>query len=66
MAAPVPLFRPPPLPEPVPVVRLVEREDELVLWARPLFRAPVLEVIAQLFEPDDVPNGFSPPPSGTR
>jgi hypothetical protein len=37
-----PQFRPPPLPEPTPVVRVVARED--VGWDRPLFRAPPLEV----------------------
>lgn len=38
----VPHFRPPPLPEPTPVVRVVQRED--VQWNRPIFKAPPLEV----------------------
>jgi hypothetical protein len=37
-----PQFRPPPLPDPTPVVRVVAREE--VGWDRPLFRAPPLEV----------------------
>lgn len=40
-----PQFRPPPLPEPTPVVRVVAREE--VGWDRPLFRAPPLEVYPQ-------------------
>jgi hypothetical protein len=47
MALPVPQFRPPPLPEPNPVVRVVARED--VEWNRPIFRAPSLEVQPWLF-----------------
>lgn len=43
----VPQFRPPPLPEPNPVVRVVARED--VQWNRPIFKAPSLEVQPWLF-----------------
>lgn len=42
MSLPVPQFRPPPLPEPTPVVSIVARED--MPWDRPIFKAPVLEV----------------------
>ena len=47
MPIPVTQFRPPPLPEPTPVVRIVPRED--VQWNRPMFKAPPLEVFPQLF-----------------
>lgn len=43
----VPQFRPPPLPEPTPVVRVVQRED--VQWNRPIFKAPPLEVYQRKF-----------------
>jgi hypothetical protein len=49
MLFPVPQFRPPPLPEPAPVVRIVARED--VQWNRPIFKAPPLEVDPNLFLP---------------
>lgn len=42
MTLPIPQFRPPPLPEPTPVVLVVPRED--VRWDRPLFKAPPIEV----------------------
>lgn len=46
----VPQFRPPPLPEPTPVVRVVQRGD--VQWNRPIFKAPPLEVYQKkLFAP---------------
>lgn len=45
----VPQFRPPPLPEPTPVVRVVQRED--VQWNRPIFKAPPLEVFQKLSLP---------------
>lgn len=47
MSIPIPQFRPPPLPEPTPVVRVVERED--VQWNRPIFKAPPLEVYQEKF-----------------
>jgi hypothetical protein len=43
MSLPLPQFRPPALPEPTPIVRVVARED--VMWDRPIFRAPLLEVL---------------------
>lgn len=48
MPFPVPQFRPPPIAEPVPLVRVVARED--VQWNRPMFKAPPLEVSPQLFD----------------
>jgi hypothetical protein len=42
-----PQFRPPPLPEPNPVVRVIARED--VQWNRPIFKGPSLEVQPWLF-----------------
>lgn len=49
MSLPVPQFRPPPLPEPTPAVRVIARED--IPWNRPIFKAPSLEVQPWLFEP---------------
>ena len=50
MPLPVPHFRPPPLPEPAPIVRVVERSED-VTWNRPIFKAPPLEVYPRLFNP---------------
>ncbi len=42
MPLPIPFSRPPVAPEPPALVRLVTRED--VMWNRPVFKAPPLEV----------------------
>ncbi|MDO8543440.1 MAG: hypothetical protein Q7S40_23625 [Opitutaceae bacterium] len=42
MPFPIPHFRPPPIPEPTPIVRVVGRD--VTEWDRPLFKAPALEI----------------------
>lgn len=64
MPFPVPQFRPPPLPEPAPVVRVVARED--VTWNRPIFRAPVLEVHPKFFDASAFVDDFRPIAVGLR
>jgi hypothetical protein len=55
----VPQFRPPPLPEPNPVVRVMQRED--VQWNRPIFKAPPLEVYQKkMFGPSVPPDHVRP------
>ncbi len=48
MHFPVPNFHPTPAPEPAAMVRTVARED--VLWNRPIFKAPPLELHPQAFD----------------
>lgn len=53
----MPHFRPPPLPEPAPVVHVVAQED--VQWNRPVvFKAPPLEVDPNLFLPAKLTDVF--------
>lgn len=48
MQFPVPNFHPKPAPEPPAMVRTVARED--VLWNRPIFKAPPLQLHPQAFD----------------
>ncbi|HVU33062.1 MAG TPA: hypothetical protein VHE61_06485 [Opitutaceae bacterium] len=57
----IPNFRPHRTPEPPAMVRVVGRSD--VLWNRPVFKAPPLDVPAPKHDPsvftDDIRRGFS-------
>ncbi len=48
MHLPPPFVRPQPATEPPALVRVVSRED--VLWNRPIFRAPPLDVRPPVFD----------------
>jgi hypothetical protein len=48
MDFPIPNFHPKSEPEPAAMVRTVARED--VLWNRPVFKAPPLELHPQAFD----------------
>lgn len=48
MHLPIPFTRPPTAPEPPALVRVVLRED--VLWNRPVFKAPPLQVQPPVFD----------------
>ncbi len=48
MHLPIPNYHPKSVPEPPAMVRSATRED--VLWNRPIFKAPPLEVHPQAFD----------------